>query len=260
MRGSGSNRRLRYLTHPVAFPSPPAPPRTTEAAATTESIRSDSHLPPNNLYTNMALGNSIQTLMNADGTPNVISLTNDLSQQLAAKSMTTATSTSCQNKSIQNLIREERGTGGGINGGGGIPVPTPTTQQRAAAGYKGSTEDLRGCASGRSSPALYSHSTPNSPPKHLGIGGNLHDRLRAPSPSPLLQVATGAATENRLIDHQLMNFVWFRFVLFCFCFVCFVILLPNHVFVRPQAVKNIAVMCCAELKSNGIELACSRLS
>lgn len=188
LRGSGANRRLRYLTHPLAIPASIPTPSDSPAAAGNHD----------NIYTNIALGNCIENLMqqkdrsSSSATINESDSTqNDLSQQLAANA--------CHHKSIQNLIREERG---------GIPVPQPR-----APVYKGSTEDLR-CVSGRSSPA-FSHSTPNSPPKHLiasGAGGGFHERMRAPS--PLLQVVAATSTENRLIEHTstLMSFV-------CGCFV-----------------------------------------
>lgn len=231
MRGSGANRRLRCLTHPIAFPIP-LPVTKEEKSIEAESSQE-------NIYTNMALGNSIQNLMLKERTadtiasnnvnPNQINTTNDLSQQLAA-----TTATSCHNKSIQNLIREERV---------GIPVPGTQLHQRLT-GYKGSTEDLR--TSGRSSPIKQSLSTPNSPPKHLiatnfgcASAGSFHDRVRAPSPSPLMQAAATTTTgaENRLIEHThaykfyilIMFLVKVLFFFYLFC--C------NHVFrlLRPPA-------------------------
>lgn len=188
MRGPPHNRRLRYLTHPLVAADPPIVPHY------------DSNLLPvnpntgstDNVYTNIALGECIENLMYSN--PNQEIISEPVIHQGATP---LCPITMCHHKSVQNLIREERAISPVSPG---IPIP------QARIGYRGSNEDLVGTASGRSSPAATSYSTPNSPPKYLTTSSSLYNERRAPS--PLLQVAH--ACENRCEKNMFV--CWFFLV------------------------------------------------
>lgn len=186
MRGG----RLRYLTVPLIDPLPStseyqnlAKSENNSASSSTANIAEASAKSNSStdVYTNIALGNCIENLIN---TQNTTTAEPQASTPLCPLNAT------CHHKSIQKLIKEEKAT---------CPIPIPQ-RTMSCGGSADNLNQISGSISGRSSPA-HSLSTPNSPPKYLSSGGSITgtigDHRFSRAPSPLLQVTAACSNDHR---------------------------------------------------------------
>lgn len=204
MRGG----RLRYLTVPLIDPLPSSTEyqnlvksESNSASSSTTNIAEASSSKSNSntdVYTNIALGNCIENLINAPV------VTSQASTPLCPLNAT------CHHKSIQKLIKEEKAT---------CPIAIPQRNAPMCSGSADNLNQISGSISGRSSPA-HSFSTPNSPPKYLssggGVGGSIAgtigDHRFSRAPSPLLQVTQACSSDHRC---ELWSFL--VLIVFSFC-------------------------------------------
>lgn len=178
MRGG----RLRYLTVPLIDSLPSENLDKQNASSSIDNITEASSKTNQDVYTNIALGNCIENIINKGPTLTGVS---QASTPLCPLNAT------CHHKSIQKLIKEEKATG---------PIAIPQRSSNCS-GSADNLNQLSGSISGRSSPA-YSFSTPNSPPKYLSSGGSLPsnpmgDHRFSRAPSPLLQVTQACSSDHR---------------------------------------------------------------
>lgn len=183
MRGG----RLRYLTVPLIDPLPSSSEHQNlerhSASSSIENIAEVSKKSNSNtdVYTNIALGNCFD---------NIINKSSNLIETPKTSTPLCPLNATCHHKSIQKLIKEEKGT---------CPIAIPQRTINCS-GSADNLNQISGSISGRSSPA-HSFSNPNSPPKYLSSGGSLpvtlEDHRFSRAPSPLLQVTQACSSDHR---------------------------------------------------------------